>query len=701
MKPPRLLAVLLLAACAAESASAAVSTLVLRSSATLVTAGSGQANATAVDATDNVVVAGAVGSDAVIAKYSRNLALISSATFNDGGPSAANAVAVSAAGKIAVAVAASSKFVIVLYDSNLVFQSSTSFTLGLLDTPQGIAFDSAGDVYVTGSTFDGSNFRYLTVMFSPALALLHSRATSTGSQDLANAVALDSGGNVFVTGVSDSNILTLRYDPALAGVTATASFAPAAFNKGRAVVVKGTRVLVAGEISPDDVVYSQVVASYSTALVFAASGTYSSGDDDRVNAASADGSGNLYVAGQTSPGGAPRALLIKYTSALVAASTAAFTASSDEVGRGVAVDSKGNPVVGGETQSGGPTNLLVLRYNGPPTVTAASQGIQGSAGQTVTLTGDNYAVGTTASFSNLGIVVNGAGPNGSSSLLVNMDIGASVPLGNYGVTVTNSDGSAASANGLFQVIQQIGVTAAAVFSGSAVGTGGPISLSGPANTFSQDVVLTLDQPSFLPPPGGFLASGVSVEVQPDLPGTLIGGYTAVLSYANVALTGLTPSKLKIAVYDTLSSHWIALPSTVDTIGKTVTATVNKTGILQIMQGGGSGGGGGGGGGGSGIPASDRHEVFAGPNPYKPGGGNFSDPDQGRGILFYNLTPTFRLEIYNANGTRVFNHSGASSGGLYLWDTGTSGGPAGTGVYVFRAYDGGGRVLNKGKLAIIR
>ncbi|HEX4046900.1 MAG TPA: hypothetical protein VH309_03655, partial [Elusimicrobiota bacterium] len=81
---------------------------------------------------------------------------------------------------------------------------------------------------------------------------------------------------------------------------------------------------------------------------------------------------------------------------------------------------------------------------------------------------------------------------------------------------------------------------------------------------------------------------------------------------------------------------------------------------------------------------------------------------GAGIIFYNLTPSFHLQIFNVAGARVFDYSGASRTGCpgttascYLWDTGTSGGPAGSGVYAFRAYDGSGGLLGRGKFSIIR
>lgn len=700
----RAVAALLLAAAAASPAVAA--SLVLRSSATLDSGGSDVASAVTVDSVDNIILVGSAGSDAVIAKYGRDLSLISSGTFNGGGSSAANAVAVGPGGKIAVAVSAANHYAVVLYDSNLNFLSSATLSVGVQDVPRAIAMDGTGGVYVTGYTFDGAQFRFLTARYSAGLGLLASDVYSAGAQDFAHGLALDASNNVYVAGQTLGagwDFLTLRYDAALSAVTASAVFDNAGnFDMARSVVVTPAgRVVVAGQSSPDDVTYSQAVVEYNAGLTFVSSGSYSSGDDDRTNAAALDAQGDVYVTGQTSPAGVSRVSVTKFSPALVVLGTNSFTGGISDIGRGVVVDSKGNPILAGESDDGVTLNLLALRYNGPPLLTAAGQGLQGAAGQTVTLTGDNFVAGTVPTFTDIGITVNGAGPSGSTQLVMNLDIAASVTLGRYGVTVTNPDGSSASANALFDVVHTIAVTASQTFSESALGAGGPITLSGAANIFTQNVLLTLAKPAAVPAPGAFLASGVVVDVSANVPGTLSQTYTASLSYANANIGALDPALLVVAYYDVPTATWIQLASAVDSVGKTVTTTAGRLAVLQIMQPGGGGGGGDGGGGGSGIPATARHEVFAGPNPYKPGGGNFSDPVLGRGIVFYNLPATFRLEIYDVNGTRVFRHSGASSGGKYLWDTGTDGGTAGSGIYLFRAFRPDGGLINRGKFAIVR
>lgn len=715
MRGPVRLAVLALAALAAAArpARAAVATLVLRSSATIETGGTTALSAAAIDANDNAVVAGLDGSQGLVAKYSRNLLQMSSASFSGG--SSAQAAATGPGGRIAVLFANAGHMAVAVYDTNLVMLSSAALTVGAVqDLPQAVTFDGSGNVYVVGSAFDGAQFQYLIAKFTAGLALTTSLTVSNpagAGVDLGYGVAIDASSSVYVTGQSmngsgDWTAWTLKYPESLAGSPATATLTPPAGTsfQGRAVRAAASgKIVVAGHEFPTaaGTPASPGAALYTAALSLVSSGTYATAVDDQVNGAAVDGSGDVYVAGQA---GGTDAFLVKFSPAMVVVATADFAnGNGGDGGFAAAVDSKGNPVVAGETNDGVNQDALVLRYNGPPLLSAATPALQGGSAQSVTLTGDNFASGATVGFTNTGIASIGATPNGSTQLLVGVNVDPAVPLGSYGVTVTNPDGSAVSVNGLFQVVQTIAVNASSSFSGGALGQGGSASVSGSAGAFTQNVTLTLDQPSSIPSPGAFSASGVALEVQADVPGTLATSYSVTLSYANATMTGLDQTKLVVAVYDPLQGAWVAMTSTPDPSGKTVTATVTKLGVLQIMQPGAGGGGGGGGtGGGSGIPASARHEVFAGPNPYKPGsGGPFDDPASGSGIVFYNLTPSFRLEIFNANGARVFRYDGPSSGGQYRWDTGTYGGAAGSGVYIFRAYDADGRLLGRGKLAIIR
>src|SRR5262249_54536504 len=69
-----------------------------------------------------------------------------------------------------------------------------------------IAVDGSGNVFVTGSSWNGSSQDYTTVAYSGAGAPLWTNRCNgpANSNDEATAIALDRSGNVFVTGSSYS-----------------------------------------------------------------------------------------------------------------------------------------------------------------------------------------------------------------------------------------------------------------------------------------------------------------------------------------------------------------------------------------------------------------------------------------------------------------------------------------------------------------
>ncbi|HEX4048031.1 MAG TPA: hypothetical protein VH309_09370, partial [Elusimicrobiota bacterium] len=613
--------VLLLAALCALPAAAAVSSLVLGSSVafSVVAGGNNEAYGVVVDASNDVISVGQTGGNAAfLAKYNSSLGLVVQQTFNnmDGSQNQAQAVALRSSDgdfETVIKVDNDQAFAVALFDSNLNFLSSTTFPAAgnFTYSAEALAVDSAGNAYVAVQSFDSvSNItQFMTVKFSPTLALLASNTYSDSSNnDYAWGIAVDASNDVFVTGESrlgggGIQFLTLRYDSGLTTVAHSATFGPGGteYDRGTALVLKTNGVVVAGQTSLNGTSWSQTVVSYDSNLAFVSSGSFSSGagDEDDVLSAALDSSGNVFVSGDLIPsGGSPQsASLTKFSSSLVATATAAFSngSSDEDVANGVVTDSRNNALAVGQYNDGSdPPQALVMHFNGPPSITSISQGLQG-ASSALTLNGANFASGTSLSFTNVGITAPTAGlsENGNTQITGTVIVGGSVPLGNYGLIVTNPDGTTASANNIFQVIQQIAETAGSTFSGNAVGVDGPIVISGGAASFTQSATLTLSQPS-PPAPGGFNPTGVSLEVESSPIGALGTTYTAQISYATIpSLTGLTPADFEIAYYDTGTSAWQALTSVVDTTGKTVTASVPQLGILEIMSGGGGGGGGGG------------------------------------------------------------------------------------------------------------
>lgn len=264
---------------------------------------------------------------------------------------------------------------------NAVFDSSKA------DHAQAVAVDLQGNVYVTGYTYNTpgvvtNNYDYRTVKFDPNGNLVHGpwdNAIFSGpvasEEDRAYDIAVDPTGTyVYVTGMSwngsNFDFATIRYDTAGACITANNCIAVRYdSNKGRSAEEAPTKisidasgnVYIAGTSYHPSTNSDYRVVKYTSALVQTwASAQFNGGSIDLVGDVVVDSSsGNIYVTGaswNTSQNTYDFAT-VKFNASGVLDSSWTKTFSSPganhDWGRGIALDSRGDVYVVGYIEGGG------------------------------------------------------------------------------------------------------------------------------------------------------------------------------------------------------------------------------------------------------------------------------------------------------------------------------------------------------------
>ena len=154
---------------------------------------------------------------------------------------------------------------------------------------------------VTGSSTGAGSLDFATVKYNSAgQEQWIARYNGSGnSNDIASAIALDTSGNVYVTGTSsESRYATVKYNSA--GQEQWVASYPGTHAAAVAVDVSGN-VLVTGYSSSSCTNYDYTTIKYNAAGQDQWAVRYNGpgNNDDRANAIAVDGSGNVYVSGQS------------------------------------------------------------------------------------------------------------------------------------------------------------------------------------------------------------------------------------------------------------------------------------------------------------------------------------------------------------------------------------------------------------------
>jgi len=301
--------------------------------------GDDRAYSIGIDGSGNVYVTGTsegngTGYDIVTIKYNSSGVQQWIKTYNGPGNNfdAATSIFVDESGNVYIVgysdgIGSDADYVTIKYNSSGVQQWIQRYN-GTGNGPDRInsfTVDAQGSVYVTGqSDGDGTGIDFVTIKYHSGAELWVKRFNGAGNDnDIANSVIIDGSGNVYVTGESDGN-------------GSGKDYATIKYNSG------GIEQWVKTYNGPEN-------------------------GNDRANSIAVDGSGNVYVTGESDGSGLLGDFLtIGYNSAGVEQWVKRYngTANGLDIANSIVVDSFGKVYVSGTSIGSGTSyDYLTIRYN--------------------------------------------------------------------------------------------------------------------------------------------------------------------------------------------------------------------------------------------------------------------------------------------------------------------------------------------------
>ena len=361
------------------------------------------AAAIAVDASGAVYITGyakntLTGNDYITIKYNSIGDTLWTKKYNGtgNGTDKATALFVDGAGNVYVtgysdsdpSVASNDNYVTVKYNSTglQLWASSFNGTANGADRASGIVVDASGNVFVTGKSFNGTNYDMGTVKYNPSGVQQNSIIYSGGNgDDIPYAIAIDANANIYITGQSAATNLfddcaTLKYNSSLTQTWAqTFNGIGNKNDRAYAIAVDGAaNVYVTGESDSTTSIleknYDYVTIKYNSTGVQQWAKTYNgqSNTDDIAAEIALDGSGNVFVTGQSENGTSTfpnkDCATIKYDNAgnLQSSSIYNGTGNGTDGANAMVIDNMGNVYVTGSSFSTtGQKDIITIKYSFP------------------------------------------------------------------------------------------------------------------------------------------------------------------------------------------------------------------------------------------------------------------------------------------------------------------------------------------------
>jgi uncharacterized delta-60 repeat protein len=247
-------------------------------------------------------------------------------------------------------------------------------TLGgaLEEQAYSIAVDGSGNLYITGITASsgaGSN-DILIAKYNTSGTIQWQRTLGGIGDDRGHNIAVDSSGNVYITGSTASSgagsndILIAKYNTS-GTIQWQRTLGGTGSEFGQRIAVDGSgNVYVIGETEGSGAGaggWDVLIAKYDTSGTIQWQRTLGGSNPDFGRGIAVDGGGNIYITGQTNSD----VFIAKYDTSGTIQWQRTLGGTSSDIGQGIAVDGSGNVYITGSTASSGAgsNDILIAKYD--------------------------------------------------------------------------------------------------------------------------------------------------------------------------------------------------------------------------------------------------------------------------------------------------------------------------------------------------
>lgn len=260
---------------------------------------------------------------------------------------------------------------------NIQWQVSFNGTGNFIDKPVDMELDASGNTYVTGSSYDGSSYNWVTIKYDSNGSPLWTSTYGGSGLDEASALVLDNSGNIVVTGYrhvggSDYDIAVVKYNGTTGGVMWSHIFTGSTnFDTGNDVTVDNSNnIIIGGSYSFSATDMDYIVLKYPSAGT-TPTWTYTNGssNNDEGKLVLTDAAGNIFLGGHSHQGASfIDFMLLKFGPGGGAPTNSGYTDSGFnnlDTPHSMAFDGAGNVILAGQgfTTIQDEEDYMLVKYN--------------------------------------------------------------------------------------------------------------------------------------------------------------------------------------------------------------------------------------------------------------------------------------------------------------------------------------------------